>query len=170
MPLGTLARDSTAVEAVRFDRFIVHIGQRLLLADGQPLRLGGRALDILLVLLEHAGNVVDKHTLLARVWPDSVVEDINLRVHIAALRRALGEGFIINLPGQGYRFAAPVLPAEHAAVLAPDVPTGNLPTRLSGIVLSRPPAHPRRRHHVLACTPIHPAHVTIYARFGISGR
>lgn len=134
MPLGTLARDSTAVETVRFDRFIVHIGQRLLLADGQPLRLGGRALDILLVLLEHAGTVVNKHTLLARVWPDSVVEDINLRVHIAALRRALGEGFIINLPGQGYRFAAPVLPADDAAVLAPDVPTGNLPTRLSGIV------------------------------------
>lgn len=132
--LGTLARDSTAVEAVRFDRFIVHIGQRLLLADGQPLRLGGRALDILLVLLEHAGTVVDKHTLLARVWPDSVVEDINLRVHIAALRRALGEGFIVNLPGQGYRFAAPVLRAEDAAVLAPDVPTGNLPTRLSDIV------------------------------------
>ena len=128
--LGTLAKVSSPVEELHFDRFIVHTGQRLLLADGQPLRLGGRALDILLVLLEHAGSVVDKQTLLSRVWPDSVVEDINLRVHIAALRRALGEGFIVNLPGQGYSFVAPVLCEGQAAA----VPTNNLPARLNPII------------------------------------
>lgn len=128
--MGTLARVSSRVEELRFDRFIVNTGQRLLLADGQPLRLGGRALEILLVLLEHAGAVVDKQTLLARVWPDSVVEDINLRVHIATLRRTLGEGFIDNLPGQGYRFVAPVLREGPVAAL----PVNNLPTRLSRII------------------------------------
>lgn len=132
--LGTLARVSSPVEALRFDRFTVHTGQRLLLADGQPLRLGGRALDILLVLLEHAGAVVDKQTLLARIWPDSVVEEINLRVHIAALRRALGEGFIVNLPGQGYRFAAPVLREGQAVSVPANLPGNNLPTRLSRII------------------------------------
>ncbi|OLS61276.1 ATP-binding protein [Pseudomonas putida] len=128
--MGTLARVCSPVEALRFDRFIVHTGQRLLLADGQPLRLGGRALEILLVLLEHAGAVVDKQTLLARVWPGSVVEEINLRVHIAALRRALGDGFIVNLPGQGYCFVAPVRREGQAPVL----PANNLPTRLSRII------------------------------------
>jgi len=127
--LGTLARLSTQDEALRFDHFTVHTGQRLLLADGQPLRLGGRALDILLVLLEHAGAVVDKRTLLARVWPDSVVEEINLRVHIAALRRALGEGVIVNLPGQGYSFVAPLQRDGDANFVA-----SNLPTRLGRLI------------------------------------
>ncbi len=132
--MGNLARISSQAEALRFDRFTVHAGQRLLLADGQPLRLGGRALDILLVLLEHAGTVVDKRTLLARVWPDSVVEEINLRVHIAALRRALGEGVIVTLPGQGYRFDA-ALQREALAVSAPVALSGsNLPTRLARLI------------------------------------
>lgn len=139
MPLGTLARVANQVEQLRFGRFSLHTGQRLLLADGQPLRLGGRALDILLVLLEHAGAVVDKQTLLARIWPDSVVEEINLRVHIAALRRALGEGrndqrFIVNLPGQGYSFVAPVLREGHGAALPVAPPAHNLPVRLSRII------------------------------------
>ncbi|MNO59171.1 putative HTH-type transcriptional regulator [compost metagenome] len=69
-------------------------------------------MDILLILLEHAGKVVSKQDLMAQVWPDSVVEEINLRVHMAALRKALGDGqagqrYIVTVAQRGYSFVAP---------------------------------------------------------------
>ena len=132
--MGALARVSSNDEVLRFGRYTVHTGQRLMLADERRLPIGGRALDILLVLLERAGSLVDKPTLLARVWPDTVVEDINLRVHIAALRRALGDDqrFIANVPGQGYAFVAPV--QREGAAASASATTHNLPTRLSRII------------------------------------
>lgn len=133
--MGALARVCSEEEVVRFGRYAVHAGQRLVLADGEPLRIGGRALDILQVLLERAGSVVDKQTLIARIWPDTVVEDTNLRVHIAALRRALGDGkggqrFIVNVPGQGYSFVAPV----ESPPVAPTPAQHNLPTLLCDLI------------------------------------
>lgn len=68
--------------SVGFGPFVFYRQQRLVTRDGQPLALGGRALDVLQVLVEHAGQYVSKQTLIAHVWPDSVVEAINLRVHI----------------------------------------------------------------------------------------
>ena len=99
-------------QAVHFGPYRIYPGQRLVLEADQPLRLGRRAMDILLILLEHAGNVVSKQQLIARVWPKSVVEDINLRVHIAALRKALGDGqagqrYIVTVAQRGYSFVAP---------------------------------------------------------------
>ena len=87
--------------------------QFLLLEGDQPVRLGSRALEILVVLLERPGELVGKQELMARVWPDVFVEAANLTVHISALRRALRDGrdgnrFIINIPGRGYRFVASV--------------------------------------------------------------
>jgi DNA-binding winged helix-turn-helix (wHTH) protein len=69
-------------------------------------------MDILLILLEHAGNVVSKQHLMAEIWPNSVVEEINLRVHMAALRKALGDGqagqrYIVTVAQRGYSFVAP---------------------------------------------------------------
>ena len=98
---------------LRFGPYVFHLRQRLVLQGDRPLRMGGRALDILQVLVERAGTVVSKDELIARVWPTSVVEDINLRVHIAALRRALADGqdgqrYIVNVPQRGYSFIAPV--------------------------------------------------------------
>ena len=94
-----------------FDAFTFHIQRRLVTEQGQPLRLGSRALDILQLLLENAGRVVSKEQLIAYVWPNSIVEEINLRVHIAALRRALRDGkdgrrYIITVPQRGYSFVA----------------------------------------------------------------
>ena len=83
-------------QAIHFGPYRIYPGQRLVMEADQPLRLGRRAMDILLILLEHAGEVVSKQTLIARVWPKNVVEDINLRVHMAALRKALGD-FYPNL-------------------------------------------------------------------------
>jgi DNA-binding winged helix-turn-helix (wHTH) protein len=92
--------------------------QRIILRAGAPLRLGSRAREILVVLVERAGAVVNKRELIARVWPDTIVEEGTLRVHIAALRRALGEGgwYVENVTGRGYRFVAPVMHVEDAPV------------------------------------------------------
>jgi DNA-binding winged helix-turn-helix (wHTH) protein len=97
-------------EAVEFGRFRVLLRQRQLLADGVPIALGTRALDLLLVLLQADGSLVTKDELLSRVWPDVVVAEDNLKVQVAALRRALGEDrdFIRTEVGRGYRFTAPV--------------------------------------------------------------
>jgi predicted ATPase/DNA-binding winged helix-turn-helix (wHTH) protein len=99
-------------QAIHFGPYRIYPGQRLVMEADQPLRLGRRAMDILLILLEHAGQVVSKQQLIARVWPKSVVEDINLRVHMAALRKALGDGqagqrYIITVAQRGYSFVAP---------------------------------------------------------------
>jgi DNA-binding winged helix-turn-helix (wHTH) protein len=87
--------------------------QRLLLKGKKPLRLGSRALEILIALVERHGELVTKEELMARVWPNVFVESSNLSVHIAALRRVLGDRlngnrYLVNMPGRGYRFVAPV--------------------------------------------------------------
>ena len=79
-------------ETFAFGSFRVIPAQRTLLEDGKPLRLGGRALDILISLVESAGETIGKDQLIARTWPDTVVDEGALRVHVAALRKALGEG------------------------------------------------------------------------------
>jgi predicted ATPase/DNA-binding winged helix-turn-helix (wHTH) protein len=115
VPDGCSRSDSLTLspeQAVHFGPYRVYPGQRLVMEADQPLRLGRRAMDILLILLEHAGNVVSKQQLIARVWPNSVVEDINLRVHMAALRKALGDGqagqrYIVTVAQRGYSFVAP---------------------------------------------------------------
>lgn len=106
---------ASPVEAsMAFGRFRLVPARRLLLDAGAPVALGGRALDLLLVLAEHAGEVVRKEDLIASVWPDTVVEETNLRVHVAALRRVLGDAaggapIIRNVPGRGYCLATPVV-------------------------------------------------------------
>lgn len=122
---------------LRFGAFRFHVQQRLLLEDGQPLRLGSRALDILQLLLENAGHLVGKDCIIARVWPTTVVEETNLRVHIAALRRALGDGrdgrrFIANVPQRGYSFVAEVA-CEGSVSTPAALPAHNLPMRLTRI-------------------------------------
>lgn len=128
-------------QTVHFGPYRVHPRQRLVLEGEQPLRLGRRAVEILLVLLEHAGEVVSKQQLIARVWPRSVVEDTNLRVHVAALRKALGDGqagqrYIVTVAQRGYSFVAP-LSAEPLTPLA-DIPHSsvahNLPPRRNRMI------------------------------------
>ncbi|KTT13584.1 transcriptional regulator [Pseudomonas oryzihabitans] len=98
--------------AYRFCGLILDPRRRLLLDGERPLPLGGRALDILRVLLERPGELIDKPTLMAQVWPGSVVEDINLRVHISALRRVLRSYSavdpILSVRHRGYGFALAV--------------------------------------------------------------
>src|SRR5258707_1148117 len=101
------------VQALTFGSFRLLPEQRALFDGDTPLRLGHRAIDILIALADSAGELVGKDELVARVWPNTSVEEANLRVHVAALRKALGDGqsgsrYIMTVPGRGYRFIAPV--------------------------------------------------------------
>src|SRR5271155_1980359 len=105
--MGLTDEDLGAVEFGRF-RLLPH--RREFRADGAAVELGSRALDVLMVLTEARGALVTKDEIMARVWPDTVVEENNLVVQISALRKALGEDrdFIRTVSGRGYRFIAEI--------------------------------------------------------------
>jgi DNA-binding winged helix-turn-helix (wHTH) protein len=129
-------------ETFAFGSFRLIPAQRILFEDGKPLRLGSRALDILVTLVERAGETIRKDQLIARTWPDTVVEEGSLRAHVAALRKALGDGqarkrYIANNSGRGYTFVAPVTRDQEQPATAPldrAVVRGNLPALLTRIV------------------------------------
>lgn len=121
-----------------FGPYLLIPARRALLAEGQEVALRGRAFDLLLALIERRDRVVTKEELLELVWPGRVVEEGNLTVHVAGLRKLLGQGVIATLSGRGYRFVAPVsetpgapqapLPAAASPPAAPPAPL----TRLIG--------------------------------------
>lgn len=97
-----------------FGPFILIPQRQQLLLDGVPVRIGGRALDILIALLKRPGELVTKRELISLVWPNTVVEESNLKVNMVALRRALGEEvgkarYIATVAGRGYRFIESVI-------------------------------------------------------------
>jgi predicted ATPase len=79
-----------------------------LLEDGKPLSITPRAFDVLVALVERAGEIVSKDTLLKTAWPGLVVEENNLQVQVSTLRKLLGPQTIATIPGRGYRFATTV--------------------------------------------------------------
>ncbi|MDQ1078083.1 winged helix-turn-helix domain-containing protein [Pseudoroseomonas cervicalis] len=116
-------------EEIRFGAFTLRPGRRQLLRGDTPVRIGQRALDLLIALARRPGEVLDRDALLPAIWPGRHVEDSNLRAQMAALRRALGEGeaeaetgHVLTIPGRGYSFVAPPPDA------APPGPAGPVPT------------------------------------------
>jgi predicted ATPase/DNA-binding winged helix-turn-helix (wHTH) protein len=104
-------------DSVSFGQFRMFPAQRRLEKQGVPVKLGARSLDILLALVERAGSVVTKNDLLARVWQDVTVDESALRVHMASLRKALGDGedgarYLANVSGRGYAFVAEITSAD----------------------------------------------------------
>jgi len=100
-------------KVLSFGPFELSIGNRLLTNGAKVVPLGARAMDLLIVLVEQANQVVGRRTLIERVWPKRGAEQVSLRVHISALRKALdqsdpGRRYIANVPGRGYSFTVPV--------------------------------------------------------------
>jgi DNA-binding winged helix-turn-helix (wHTH) protein len=109
--------------------------ERVLLENGNAVRVGGRALDILTALVVRSGTLISKEELISYAWPRTRVEEANLRVHIRALRNALGEKragarYIATVAGRGYCFVAPVHD-EHAPVVEALPPGRNSTTPCS---------------------------------------
>src|SRR6266566_9885120 len=123
MPIMTEPSAAAGSEhTVAFGPFRLIAAQRLLLEGDKPVRLGSRAFDILAALVERAGEVVGKDELIARAWPQTFVEEANLKIQVSALRRALGDGqggnrYIITVPGRGYNFVAPIRIGEPSRTL-----------------------------------------------------
>lgn len=99
-PLPAAWRFGTSADTARFE---LQLRERRLLDKGIEVPLGSRALDLLQVMLERPGCLVTKGELLDRVWPGLVVEENNISVQIASLRRALGPDLIRTVAGHGYR-------------------------------------------------------------------
>jgi predicted ATPase/DNA-binding winged helix-turn-helix (wHTH) protein len=128
---------ATVHKKLRFGPFELSIGERILRRDDQVLSLGGRALDILTYLADRPGEVIAKQELIDRVWSDVTVEEGSLRVHVSAIRKALGDGqfgnrYIANIKGRGYSFVGTVIP------LAGSIATGSDRSLHQG----RPPMRP----------------------------
>src|SRR6516165_1085172 len=137
---------SEAPASFEFGRFRILPQRRKVLADGRPLELGGRAFDVLVVLVEADGAVVRKDELMSRVWPGRIVEDSNLHAQTKALRKALSDHDLIRtVVGRGYQFTGEIHarraghsePAEPGTALdvsgPPRAPT-NLPAPTSDLI------------------------------------
>jgi DNA-binding winged helix-turn-helix (wHTH) protein/TolB-like protein/Flp pilus assembly protein TadD len=142
-----------------FGKFRVLAGRRELLSGGAVVPLGTRAFDILLALVEHHGALVTKERLMAEVWPDALVEENTLAVHVSALRRSIGDGidgarFVQTVPGRGYRFIAPVErhDTETEAPGNDDLPAvGGAP---NSVLLAKPRGSPGRLYRLAAAAVI----------------
>jgi DNA-binding winged helix-turn-helix (wHTH) protein len=148
LPVRQNANGAQAVVAMRpssereisFGPFRLLPNQRLLTEAGREVRVGSRALDILIALVEHPGELVTRRELMDRVWPDTVVVEANLNVNIASLRRAMGDGqngvrYLVTIPGRGYRFVGSVTFSD-SNLRAPAAlrPANDLPTPITRLV------------------------------------
>ncbi|MGF6485153.1 ATP-binding protein [Paraburkholderia sp. JPY419] len=134
--------------SLTFGPFRIDFPQRVLTRNGDEVRIGSRALDILIVLAEHGGELVSTRQLRDQVWKESVVDDGALRVHVSTLRKALSDGqsesrYIVNDNGRGYRLAVPVhstratqvsAPAPTAPTSTPDESARALPVTLARVI------------------------------------
>jgi DNA-binding winged helix-turn-helix (wHTH) protein len=125
---ATRQGDRRHSRAFRFGPFLLQPERQLLVKLNVPVRIGGRAFDLLTLLVERAGELVSKQELVSRAWPDTFVEEGNLKVNMAGLRRALDDcptvpRFIATVVGRGYRFIAPVdafaSPVDGAVLMVP---------------------------------------------------
>jgi DNA-binding winged helix-turn-helix (wHTH) protein len=146
--------------SIAFGPFRLCPRQRLFLEGDKPLRLGGRAFDVLIALLERPGEVVSKQELISRVWAGIVVDGATLKVHVAALRRTLRDGqigqrYISTVFGRGYCFVAPVIRSNDSIPDAvvdrlPDSPQSLMPLVSSRDLICMLAAQLSQQHFVVA--------------------
>jgi DNA-binding winged helix-turn-helix (wHTH) protein/tetratricopeptide (TPR) repeat protein len=123
-----------------FGRFRVDPGARLLTRDGQPLPLPTKAFDLLLILIRNSGSVVPKNDLMQALWPDTFVQDQNLKQNIFLIRKALGEkahqcAYVASAHGKGYRFLPRVIERHEGLG---ETPPGGVRSSISGTAIKRP--------------------------------
>jgi DNA-binding winged helix-turn-helix (wHTH) protein len=112
-------------DAFSFGPFRLYPVTRILRKNGTVVSLGSRAFDVLVAMVQQNGKVLTRRELMAIAWPELIVEDSNVRVQVAKLRRALGCGrdgarYIANVAGRGYCFVAPVKRIESVDRVAPE--------------------------------------------------
>jgi len=130
-------------DVITFGPFSLVASERILTRNGARVEIGARTFDTLMALLSQPNAIVSKRELMAGVWPDAIVEEGSLRFHIAALRKALGDGedgarYIATVAGRGYCFVAPIARSNdrrpEPAQVAARFPYANLPGRLIRMV------------------------------------
>ena len=128
-----------------FGDFRLDTRERAIESAGRPLSIAPKALDLLIVLVENCGRIVDKQELMTKVWPDTFVEDNNLAFNISVLRKLFGESgasprFIETIPKRGYRFIADVVrvPDELSAMNGSPAPV------VAPAYVAEPPPAPAR--------------------------
>src|ERR1700721_4018937 len=122
-------------KVLSFGPFELSIGSRLLRNGTKTVPLGARAMDILISLVEQPGAVIGKRDLIESVWPNQRADEVSLRVHISALRKALAQSdpsrrYIANVPGRGYGFIVPVATSSPLTRELEPAKAAGLPVRL----------------------------------------
>jgi predicted ATPase/DNA-binding winged helix-turn-helix (wHTH) protein len=131
--------DATNRNTLSFGPYELSIGNRLLTNGTEAVPLGSRAMDLLVVLVGQANQVVSQRTLIERVWPKRSADQVSLRVHISALRKALAERdpsrrYIATVPGRGYSFIVPVTSTASQTSEPGSISRSVLPSRLTRMV------------------------------------
>ena len=127
-----------------FKGFRLEAAQRRLLHNGQPVPLKPKILDLLLLLVQMRGRLVEKDELMKEIWPNTIVEENNITVSMSILRKILGEDrngrqFIETVPGRGYRFVAPVNVISAEQATGPETPTGSTAAVAAEVETREPP-------------------------------
>jgi predicted ATPase/DNA-binding winged helix-turn-helix (wHTH) protein len=136
----TLKPTGEAMAEYRFDRFVVEPERRRLLIDGAQAKIGARAFDVLLALIEKRRRLATKQELFEQVWPNVTVEEGNLQVQIFALRKLLGADAIVTIPGHGYQFTVLIEGDEASADSLAPTPIPHTSRALRGNLPLLPPS------------------------------
>jgi predicted ATPase/DNA-binding winged helix-turn-helix (wHTH) protein len=131
--------DAASRNTLSFGPYELSIGNRLLTNGTEAVPLGSRAMDLLVVLVGQANQVVSQRTLIERVWPKRGADQVSLRVHVSALRKALAEHdpsrrYIATVPGRGYSFIVPVTSTVSQTSEPRSISRSVLPARLTRMV------------------------------------
>lgn len=117
------------MDEFRFGPFVLGAANRSLMLNGSVVALGSRAIDILFFLVSEPGRLRSNEEIVSHAWPNTFVDESNLRVHLSAIRKALGDtrsppSYIANIPGRGYQFIAPVQRTAIPTTSPPEVASG----------------------------------------------
>ena len=128
----------------KFADFSLNATAKVLLRNGQPVKLARKAVETLLVLVEHPDQVLTKEELIEAIWQGRIVDEANLIQNIAVVRRTLGvqpgqPGFIETFPGRGYRLLGPIH-ADEEALHGPERQAAPTPVELTTVAPFQIPA------------------------------